>query len=126
MDDRIGAAKGDLETVAKIKSVIEAFEDSNSDSVKIARNAAELKEYSRKYLPAAIFASLADNQLARAKELREWENRRTLEDMESDYMVLSRENPRLAAVVFASLARQKRDRSSKTDYEQEIIIKDGK
>ncbi len=126
MDDRIGAAKGDLETVAKIKSVIEAFEDSNSDSVKIARNAGELKEYSRKYPPATIFASLADDQLARARELREWENRRTLEDMESDYMVLSRENPRLAAVVFASLARQKRDRSSKTDYEQEIIIKDGK
>lgn len=123
IDDRIGSTNDELGTLTKIKATIEAFEDSDSDSIKIARNAGELKEYSKTYAPAAIFATLADDQLARAKMLREWENRRTIEDMESDYVVLSRENRGLAAVIFASLARQSANKEAKTDYEQEIINK---
>lgn len=123
MNDRIGSAKDELETVAKIKSTIDAFEDSDSDSIKIARNAGELKEYSKKYLTAAIFANLAEDQLIRAKMLREWENRRTIEDMESDYMSLSRENSGLAELVFASIARHAGDKKTKTELEEEIINK---
>ncbi len=103
IDDTLVSLQDELNTVAQIQNVLNIFAAGGLDSVSMARNAGVLKDCAEKYKPAGFMVSLANEKLAEAKKLRIWEDKRSLEDLISDYRLTLRKNSILAGTVLASL-----------------------